>query len=103
MDVTMSGYRVRSSGLYGGQEDLDESGYGLGPGLVQQASTFHSSQNGLNTIGSTARMAAAAGAGAIYSTNPGVQPQQQPMQAAYSSSELHRFSQGADRYTTNVS
>ena len=99
----MANYRVRPGSVYGingliganGQQtteqDLDEYNLGL------QASTFHTSQNaGLNTLGSARN-----GSGAVYNSPQAVSAQPQ-MQPAYSSTELHRFSQGADRYTTNV-
>jgi len=98
----MANYRVRPGSVYGingliganGQQtteqDLDEYNLGL------QASTFHTSQNaGLNTLGSARN-----GSGAVYNSPQAVSAQPQ-MQPAYSSTELHRFSQGADRYTTN--
>ena len=81
----MSNYRLRPSSVYNGQQELD-----LDEGLSQlghQTTTFHTSQNGLNTVSRS------------YATTPS----HQPLQQAYSSTELHRFSQNADKYTSNVS
>jgi len=104
----MSNYRLRSgSGVqqYNGssvQEDLDDGGGGGGGvlnHLGQQTNTFHSSQNGLNS--NTLSRQYGGGGTAVHASNANLQQQQQ-LQAAYSATELHRYAQNADRYTTTT-